>query len=203
MTSRVASAALAIAIALSVLAATTTGTATGSAAAAEGSSYAAKSWTKVAFTVSGCEGCRLRLTQARDGRKNVWQSKSRTVTDGLVTWRVPTSRTRGLSVTVLAPWDGGAGYVPTVAFRYAGTDVGDTVTNATAKSKKRASACWAGTTRSAVTVPITVVRADGVTPTGQRIKTPRAFASVTQRWDQPMERVRRGISGTQDVVFCG
>ena len=37
-----------------------------------------------------------------------------------------------MSITVLAPWDGGTGAVPTVAFRYAGTRPGDAVTNALA-----------------------------------------------------------------------
>lgn len=112
-------------------------------------------------------------------------------------------RTHGLSITVSAPWDGGAGYVPTVAFRYAGLSAGDAVTNAVARTKRRASTCWGGTTDDAVTIEVTVVRARSTNPPGDPIRTPRAFTSVTQEWEKPMQRVRRGISGTQDAPYCG
>lgn len=197
MTSRVASAVLALGILLGVLTGTT-GT-----AAADGSVPAEKSRTKLTLAVTGCQGCELRLTQALNSKTKVWQSKSKKVTHGTVSWSVLKSRTHGLSVTVLAPWDGGAGYVPTVAFRYAGEHIGDAVTNSTAKSKRRASGCWAGTAKGAATVPITVVHANAKSPTGEPIKTPRAFTSVTQRWEKPMNPAWRGISGTQDAVYCG
>ncbi|MEP9364998.1 hypothetical protein ABLE68_18690 [Nocardioides sp. CN2-186] len=159
--------------------------------------------TKLTLQVAGCNGCHLRLTQALEGRQKVWQSKQHTVKDGKVSWTIPTTRTHGLSITVLAPWDGGAGYVPTVAFRYAGEKVGDEVTNAVAKTKKRASSCWAGTTASAVTLPLTVIRARSTNPPGDPIRTPRAFTSVTQKWEKPMNRAWHGISGTQDATWCG
>lgn len=159
--------------------------------------------TDLTLQVSGCEGCRFRLTQALDGREKVWQSRGRTVEDGTVSWSVPTLRTHGLSITVSAPWDGGAGYVPTVAFRYAGLAVGDPVTNAVAKTKKRASACWAGTTEDAATLDVTVVHARSTNPPGDPIRTPRAFTSVTQDWEKPMLRVGKGIAGTQDANYCG
>jgi hypothetical protein len=159
--------------------------------------------THLTFEVKGCEGCDFRLTQALDGRQRVWQSRSRKVKDGKVSWRIPTSRTHGLSVTVLAPWDGGAGYVPTVAFRYAGKRVGDEVTNAVARTKRKASTCWAGTVEDALTLAVTVVHARSTNPPGDPIRTPRAFTSVTQDWQKPMERAFKGITGTQDVSYCG
>ncbi|GAA4716951.1 hypothetical protein [Nocardioides conyzicola] len=159
--------------------------------------------THLTLRVTGCEGCHIGLTQALNGRRNVWQAKGRTVKDGSVSWNIPTSRTHGLSITVIAPWDGGAGYVPTVAFRYAGERVGDRVTNAIAKQKKRASACWAGTESDKATLRITVVHARSTNPPGDPIRTPRAFTSVTQRWETPMERAWHGISGTQDATYCG
>ena len=104
---------------------------------------------------------------------------------------------------MLAPWDGGAGYVPTVAFRYTGERVGDEVTNAVAKTKRRASACWAGTAEPVVTIAVTVVHARSTNPPGDPIRTPRAFTTVTQDWERPMERAWHGISGTQDATYCG
>jgi hypothetical protein len=158
--------------------------------------------THLTLAVTGCNGCHLRLTQAIDGRREVWQSRSRTVRHGSVAWTLPTSRTHGLSITVLAPWDGGAGYVPTVAFRYAGERVGDRVTNATAASERRASACWAGTASSTARIAVTVVHARSTNPPGDPIRTPRAFTTVTQPWDGPMYRAWHGISGTQDATYC-
>lgn len=192
MISRVATAALSLGLLAGSLAASTTAP-----------SAAQAPTTRLTLSVTGCDGCEIGLTQALDGRRKVWQSKGKTVENGTVTWRLPTRRTHGLSITVLAPWDGGAGYVPVVAFRYGGTRVGDAVTNATAKTKHRASPCWAGTTEDAVTLPITVVHARSTNPPGDPIRTPRAFASVTQDWEKPMERAFKGIAGTQDVIWCG
>ena len=159
--------------------------------------------THLTLEVTGCEGCEIGLTQALNGRRKVWQAPGRTVEDGTASWSIPTSRTHGLSITVLAPWDGGAGYVPTVAFRYPGLHVGDHVTHRVAKRKKRASACWAGTTSATSTLEITVVHARSTNPPGDPIRTPRAFTSVTQEWEKPMERAWHGISGTQDATYCG
>jgi hypothetical protein len=202
MISRVASAALAVGLLAGGLAGTAS-IATASGSTAHEASSASAPRTELTLAVTGCEGCELRLTQALNDRMKVWQSKSKKVSDGTVSWNLPKSRTHGLSITVIAPWDGGAGYVPTVAFRYAGEHVGDAVNNATAKSKKHASSCWAGTTKGHVTLPITVVHANSTNPPGDPIKTPRAFTSVTERWEQPMYRVWKGIGGTQDAVYCG
>ncbi|WP_395657925.1 hypothetical protein [Nocardioides sp.] len=208
MFSRARTAALTTTLATTLAAAIATSLAAGSATAGAptGPPEAARAdvpRTHLTMRFTGCNGCDIRLTQALDGREQVWQSKGRTVRHGTASWSIPTSRTHGLSVTVLAPWDGGAGYVPTVAFRYGGERVGDEVTDAVARTKKRASACWAGTAKDAVTLRITVVRARSTNPPGDPIRTPRAFAAVTQRWEKPMERAWHGISGTQDATYCG
>jgi hypothetical protein len=171
------------------------------ASAATASPRAAR--TDLTLAVSGCNGCRLRLTQALAGRPEVWQSRSRTVRNGSAAWTIPTSRTHGLSITVRAPWDGGIGAVPTVVFRYAGQRVGDPVTDVVARSKRRASACWAGTAAHRVTIAVTVVHAPATNPPGDPIRTPRAFTSTTRRWERPMEHVWHGIAGTQDATYCG
>ncbi|KQW52839.1 hypothetical protein ASC77_00515 [Nocardioides sp. Root1257] len=197
MTSRVLTAALTVGLTAALLGGSSTSISSSAAA------RQAVPRTHLTLQVTGCEGCEIGLTQALNGRRKVWQAKGRTVRNGSASWNIPTSRTHGLSITVLAPWDGGAGYVPTVAFRYAGERVGDEVTNATARGKRRASACWAGTGSDAVTLPITVVHAHSTNPPGDPIRTPRAFTSVTQRWETPMERAWHGISGTQDATYCG
>lgn len=193
MTSRVITAALAAALTAGSLV----------AASPASAARTAPPRTQLTLQVTGCEGCEIGLTQALNGRRKVWQAPSRTVEDGSAEWSIPTSRTHGLSITVLAPWDGGGGYVPTVAFRYPGARVGDGVTNRFAKTKKRASACWAGTESGEATLEIKVVHARSTNPPGEPIRTPRAFTSTTQDWEKPMERAFHGISGTQDATYCG
>lgn len=51
--------------------------------------------TDLTLQVRGCDGCSLRLTQAIDGRRKVWQSRARTVEDGSVAWSVPTGARTG------------------------------------------------------------------------------------------------------------
>src|SRR5688500_8023365 len=88
--------------------------------------------TELTFTVDDCEGCEIQLVNARRTLDadvvHVWQSRTRTVEDGTVTFRVATKRTWGLSVTVRAPWEGHTGYATTAAWRYNGKFVGDPIT---------------------------------------------------------------------------
>lgn len=205
MTSRVLTAVLTAGLAAGLSAGALTGLTT-SASASDGTgptARAAQPRTHLTLRFTGCNGCHIGLTQALDGRRHVWQASGRTVRHGRASWSIPTSRTHGLSITVLAPWDGGAGYVPTVVFRYAGEHVGDVVTNRVAKTKRRASACWAGTEQDSATLRITVVHARSTNPPGDPIRTPRAFTSTTQAWETPMLPAWHGISGTQDATYCG
>ncbi|MCW2736084.1 hypothetical protein [Nocardioides sp.] len=131
----------------------------------------------------------------------MWQSRGRRVEDGTVTFDVATRRTSGLSATVIAPWEGHTGYLTTVAWRYNGEQVGDTVTLEEAVTKKRASACWEGTRRRDVTIPLVVeeVEVDGV---HERVPGSIAFVPTTQSWLGPMREVWDGVLGSQDVNLC-
>lgn len=166
---------------------------------------AADARTRLTFTVDDCEGCEIQLVNARGTLDadvvHVWQSRTRTVEDGRVTFRVATKRTWGLSVTVRAPWEGHTGYATTVAWRYAGKQVGDAVTLAEAVTKRKASACWEGVRRRAVTVPLVVeeVEVDGV---HERVPGSIAFVPVTEGWLPPMREVWDGVLGSQDVNIC-
>ncbi|HEY0645893.1 MAG TPA: hypothetical protein VGD39_20940 [Nocardioides sp.] len=163
--------------------------------------------TKLTFTVADCEGCEITLVNAlqRAGQHpadvKVWQSRSRTVEDGRVTFRVATKRTWGMSATVVAPWEGHTGYLTTVAWRYNGERVGDPVTLQEAVTKEKASACWEGVRRRAVTVPLVVeeVEVDGV---HERVPGSIAFVPTTESWLRPMREVWDGVLGSQDVNFC-
>ena len=161
--------------------------------------------TTLTFTVEDCEGCEVQLTNARRTLDadvvHVWSSRPRAVTDGKVVFRIATRRTWGMSVTVKAPWEGHTGYATTVAWRYGGMLVGDTVTLEEAVTKRRASACWEGVRRLDVTVPLVVeeVEVDGV---HGRVPGSIAFVPTTSSWLPPMRRTFDGVLGSQDVNIC-
>ena len=164
--------------------------------------------TKLTFTVDDCEGCELQLTsalgtiaQANAGEVDIWNSKTRTVEDGSVTFDIPTKRTWGMSVSVRAPWEGYTGYRTTVAWRYNGNLQGDTVTLEQAVTKKKASACWEGVRSREVSVPLVVekVRVDGVK---KEVNGSIAFVPTTSSWLRPMREVLNGVLGSQDVDIC-
>ena len=161
--------------------------------------------TSLTFTVEDCEGCEVRLTNARRTLDadvvHVWSSRPRAVTGGKVVFRIATRRTWGMSVTVKAPWEGHTGYATTVAWRYGGHVVGDTVTLEEAVTERRASACWEGVRRRSVTIRLVVeeVEVDGV---HGRVPGSIAFVPTTSSWLPPMRRVWDGVLGSQDVNIC-
>ena len=153
----------------------------------------------------GCARCKVQLFQAVQGRDHVWQSRYRREHDGTLTFSVPTKRTRGMSMEVVGPWegkDGGTtGFVTMAAFRYAHVEVGTYVSNRDARAKRHASGCWAGTSESEVTLPLSVrkVRVQGTT---QMTDATRAWISSTPAWLPPMNRTVKGILGTQEIIPC-
>ena len=161
--------------------------------------------TRLTFTVDDCEGCEIQLVNARSTLDadvvHVWESRTKKVRDGKVRFRIATRRTWGMSATVVAPWEGHTGYRTTVAWRYNGTSVGDAVTLEDAVTSKRASACWEGVRRRAVSVPLVVerVEVDGV---HERVPGSIAFVPTTEGWLAPMREVWDGVLGSQDINIC-
>lgn len=171
-------------------------------AAPTAASSATAATTAVTLEVTGCKACEFQLFQAIDGRPKVWTSSQKKVVDGQVSWTVPTSRLRGLSIDVRAPWDGGIGAVPNVVFRYQGKQVGDAVSRADAAGAERATGCFAGTDADTLSLPITVVHARTRAVDGSRTHTPRAYTATTQKTVAPMLRTYRGIIANQDAIYC-
>jgi hypothetical protein len=194
-------------VAVALLAAVGGSLATGSASQASPSAPSARTApagqrTTVAFLVSGCNHCHVRLYQAVRGREHVWESRTHQVRDGRVSFDVATRRTHGLSASVRAPWEGNVGAVTQIAFRYAKEPVGSTVTNREASHKHRASGCWAGTTRTSALLDLTVRKVTIQGVDGQPTRAARAWISTTTDWWKPMLHAYRGILGAQDVIFC-
>ena len=153
------------------------------------------------------EGCDVTLVQglwdkdAKYGFRS-WTSKEKRVADGTVSFIVRTSHTRGMSVNVRAPWEGGQPFVTQVAMRYAGEQVGDRIGFREARSKSKAAPCFAGTAEDTLTIPVTVreVMVQGHT---ERVAGTIAYSKVTQPWLAPMNPAARGVTGTQDIQLCG
>ncbi|GAA1933115.1 hypothetical protein [Nocardioides hwasunensis] len=159
--------------------------------------------TTLTVHAAGCEGCEITAHSAlTSDDDDVWQSKEVEVVDGEATFRVPTDRTAGLSLSLTAPWERRLGYVTVVAMRYAGTRPGDTVGYRDARTERRASACWGGTTEQSfdMTIRTRKVRVDGVAP--GKVPGTLAWARTTPEWLAPMRRVFNGVMGEQDIDFC-
>jgi hypothetical protein len=148
-----------------------------------------------------CEGCEVGVASFVLGSTDDWSAKPKVVKDGIVRFVVPKDRTDGLSITVRAPWEGATGYVTNVALRYKGQDTWDRVDFATARTAKRASACWAGTDQDAATMKVRVrkVQVEGY---GGKVAGTIAWAAVTQDWLRPIVASPHGVVGTQDVMPC-
>jgi hypothetical protein len=161
--------------------------------------------TTLTFTVDDCEGCEVQLVNARSTLDadvvHVWQSRTKEVRDGEVTFTIPARRTWGMSATVVAPWEGFTGYRTTVAWRYNGERVGDPVTLDEAVTKTKASACWEGVRSREVVVPLVVEK---VRVRGQKkvVDGSIAFVPTTTSWLPPMREVHEGVLGSQDVNIC-
>ncbi len=157
--------------------------------------------TKVTFVTSGCTGCEITVMNGARRTENTWALAPKTVQSGSVAFRVPRPLTRGLTATLLAPWEGTTGYTALIAFRYGGHHVGDPVGFTDARAQTRGSPCWGGTSKKAVTVQLTArkVTVPGTTgPTAGTI----AYADLTQSWLKPLLPADKGVIGSQEVITC-
>jgi hypothetical protein len=151
--------------------------------------------TDLTLLVPRCEECVITLF-SYDGLTPIYSSAPEAVVDGSVTITLPSARTAGMSVQVDPPWADSTSE-SYVAWRYAGTEIGDSVTMAEARTKSRATGCWAGTVNEAVTLKIKVRR---VVHHGRL--TAMAWAPVTESFVRPMQRVRSGVLVSGDVLAC-
>lgn len=157
--------------------------------------------TTLEIKVRDCVGCQIGATSASTSDfDDVWSQEAK-VKNGVATFKVPADRMHSMSFTLVAPWEGPMGYATGIVTRYAKTKPGTIVNFKTARSKKQASGCWAGSTEPAVSLRLKVrkVRVEG---NGGRTWGTLAWFKKTQPWQGPMERVYNGVIGRQDVLFC-
>jgi hypothetical protein len=157
--------------------------------------------TKVTFATPGCAGCEIGVMNGARRIENTWAVPPKTVTGDSVSFRIPRPLTRGVSATVLGPWEGATGYTTVIAWRYAGHQVGDPVDFKDARSQSRGTPCWGGTTSKELNVPLTVRKVTVPGTTGPAAGT-IAYADLTQTWLGPMLPAGKGVLGSQEVITC-
>lgn len=165
---------------------------------------AAAPTTTLTLKVTGCEGCEIGLTSWTKGTpaSSAYGVTPRKVVDGTVVFEVPTSRTRGLVMSVQAPFAGHLEAQPLVALHYSGIGVGSPVSAPQAAAGKAAHVCFAGTAEPALTVAVKVGRTTGYSPQGAKVVAPRAFAAVSQPFIGTSQKTLNGVVYAQETVAC-
>jgi hypothetical protein len=152
--------------------------------------------TDLTLVMPSCEGCVITLASV-DGLNAPYFSVPATVTEGTVTFTLPSARTSGLSVKVQPTYASTTGPATYVAWRYNGKSIGSSVSFRAAKGKVRASGCWAGTINAAVALTIKVRQ---VSQGGRT--TAIAWAPVTESFLSPMQRARGGVLSGAAAPTC-
>ena len=190
-------------LALAAVASSAAGVLPAPALAAPGSErpVALGSTTVLTVLAPRCAGCSITAHSAvTSSAMDVW-SRTVTVRDGVATFRVPTGRTPGLSLGLATPWEGLQGYVTKVAIRYGEVETGDRVGFALARTQRRATACWAGTTGAAATLGLGIrrVRVRGL---AGEVDGTIAWVRTTPEWLPPMDRAPKGVLGADSLDYC-
>jgi len=158
--------------------------------------------TVVTVAIKDCEGCEvLLLSYTAEDPDSGWSSETHAIADGKAEFVVPTDKTLGLSVAVDTPWEGHLGYTTMAVMRYQGLTVGDRIGFNRARQMKKASGCYAGTTKKELLLRLKVrrVMVEGVF---EKVPGQIVFAPITQEWLRPIDPVYGGVLGGQDVLLC-
>lgn len=160
--------------------------------------------TKITFVVTGCDGCTMSANQYDRSTQSTFSSTSAKVTAGRVVFTVPTARTRGMYFAINTTPPAQIDAQPLVTTQVAGHAPGSVVTRAQQIATRRASACWAGTNRSAVTIRVTVdrVRMTSFPDASHKTLVPLARFAPTVDALGGFQRAYRGVLATQDVWLC-
>lgn len=167
----------------------------------------AEDMTTLTLRVSGCDRCTISAwtpTLSPDGGPTV---KAK-VKDGLATMQIPTSQTTGTSFQVDPVKDPNMDAVTLIVFHYKGAEPGARVTKAQAKTYRKGSACWAGTTETTAQFRVRVRRVWGpaFAPTvrnpAKRTLQPLAWVVPTQQSAAPYWPLFKGALQVQDNPTC-
>jgi hypothetical protein len=164
------------------------------------SEAAQASMTHITLRVIACRHCPVYLQQAITGG-TYWGSKTHHVRNGRVRFTVPTTRTRGMSFNVNPRWST-ADAVTNVVTRYAHTQIGQLIKDKVARHKKRATACWRGTSAHRIFMIVRVVKFRHKDHDGNPGHALRAYFRTTRAATPPVTRTWHGALGNQDAYWC-
>ena len=148
--------------------------------------------------VTDCDGCTVVLIRSRRNGTVAYDSPTKTVRHGRVTFTTPTRHTHGLLAIVQVPDSNVPGLM--VGFRYGGNRVGSHVGVRKVAGETKGFPCWAGTSRSRVTIPVRVhhfvPESDGERPfyTAWATKSQRTYPTAVEAYG--------GSMPTFDVLPC-
>jgi hypothetical protein len=168
---------------------------------------AASTRTTLVIRVVGCPTCEVNLARAFSGTDIYWRSRAKLVgSDHKVVFYPRTSKTRGLSFEIHAPWESSAtNEIRNVVTRYAGQHTGHRRSERRAKRSRHAYGCWAGTKRTSVTLHFRVAKFtfDG-SDFGQSTHETGAvaWASPGMRSLRPRVDAWHGSIGNQEIFYC-
>lgn len=158
--------------------------------------------TTITMTVSGCEGCTITPVQAITGSTAVYTGTPVKVTGGQAAFVVPTSKTAGMSFNLEATWPVDINAIPVIVTQYKGIRAGQAVTRPQALAARRATACWAGTASSAVSLQVKVGRVTMPGFPSGRATVPLAWFVPTAAATGGFSRAYKGTIAQQDAWYC-
>jgi len=163
--------------------------------------------TTVTFNVVGCEGCTISSwlpIVTSDGGPSA-QAK---VANGVATLQIPTAQTTGASFQIDPVKDPFMNAVTLIVFQYKGAKPGSVITKAQAKTYRRGSACWAGTTDDTANIRVMVRQVWGpafdplAKNPPKRALQPLAWVVPTKQSAAPYWPLFKGALQAQDTPAC-
>jgi hypothetical protein len=158
------------------------------------------SMTHITLRVIACPHCPVYLQHAVTGG-TYWSSKTHRVRNGHVRFTIHTARTHGMSFNFNPRWST-ADSVTNVVTRYAHTQIGQLIRDKVARHKKRATACWRGTSAHRIFMIVRVVKFRHKDHEGNPGHALRAYFRTTRAATPPMTRTWHGAVGNQDAYWC-
>lgn len=167
----------------------------------------AEDTTTITMKVTGCEGCAITPVQALNAgsaQASIWTGTKAVVKNGRVVFTVPTSKTAGMSFNLDARWQVDINAEPVIVTQYKGAQPGQRVTKRQAKAFDQATACWAGTTSTAVTLRVMVRRVwlPGFPEGSGKAKVPLAWMVPTAETSGGFDDADKGVIAQQEAWYC-
>ena len=175
-----------------------------------GPAHAASPKTTITLKVTDCEGCTIGVQRAitygnpskiKPGKPTFWEGTPVKVKSGVATLKVPTKNTSGMSFTIAAPWESGTNFVSNIVLGSA-RPAGSTVTSSQQAATTKATACWAGTKKKAVTIKVKVAKASIGGVDGTPGTAASAWATPTVATVGSLADMTDGTLGNQEAYYC-